>query len=67
MTIEKIRETDTKELDGQQKEMQDQMFRMRFQMSMGQAEGLKKYRQLRKDRARILTVLRQRELEAKKG
>lgn len=67
MTIEKIRETDTKELDAQHKDMQDQMFRMRFQMSMGQADGLKKYRQLRKDRARILTVLRQRELEAKKG
>jgi large subunit ribosomal protein L29 len=67
MTIEKIRETDTKELQGQQKDMQDQMFRLRFQMSMGQTEGLKKYQQLRKDRARILTVLRQRELEAQKG
>jgi large subunit ribosomal protein L29 len=67
MNIDKIRDTDTKELQGQQKEMQDQMFRLRFQMSMGQTEGLKKYQQLRKDRARILTVLRQRELEAQKG
>lgn len=67
MTIDKIRETDTNDLATQQKDMQDQMFRMRFQMSMGQTDGLKKYRQLRKDRARILTVLRQRELEAKKG
>lgn len=67
MTIDKIRETDSKDLESQQKDMQDQMFRMRFQMSMGQSEGLKKYRQLRKDRARILTIMRQRELEAKKG
>jgi large subunit ribosomal protein L29 len=38
------------------------MFRLKFQMSMGQMEGLKKARAMRKDRARILTVLRQREL-----
>ncbi|MBL8232821.1 MAG: 50S ribosomal protein L29 [Bryobacterales bacterium] len=67
MTIDKIRDTDTKELQGQQKDMQDQMFRLRFQMSMGQMDGMKKYQELRKDRARILTVLRQRELEAQKG
>ncbi len=33
------------------------LFRLRFQMGMGQSEGLKKYRNLRKDRARLLTVL----------
>ncbi|MCS7026917.1 MAG: 50S ribosomal protein L29 [Bryobacteraceae bacterium] len=67
MTIEKIRETDTKELEGQQREIQEQIFRLRFQMAMGQMDGLKKYRELRKERARILTVLRERELEAQKG
>lgn len=68
MKAEKIRQVDTNELQGQVKDMQEQMFRLRFQMSIGQADGLKKYRELRKDRARILTVLRQRELEAaKKG
>jgi large subunit ribosomal protein L29 len=36
------------------------MFRLRFQMSLGQADGLKKYRETKKDRARILTVLRER-------
>ena len=38
------------------------MFRLRFQMSMGQADGLKKLRVLKKDRARMLTILRDREL-----
>jgi len=41
----------------------EQMFRLRFQLSMGQADGLKKLRSLRKERARMLTVQRQRELD----
>ena len=32
------------------------MFRIKFQMSMGQSEGMKKYRELRKERARLLTI-----------
>ena len=68
MKADKIRQIDTNELRTQISDMQEQMFRLRFQMSIGQADGLKKYRELRKDRARILTVLRQRELEpGKKG
>jgi large subunit ribosomal protein L29 len=47
--------------------MEEQMFRLRFQLSMGQTDGVKKVRELRKDRARMLTALRERELaEAKK-
>ncbi len=40
---------------------QEQLFRFRFQMGMGQKEGLKKYRDLKKDRARMLTVLREKQ------
>ena len=61
MTAEKLRELDITELDKQATEIQEQLFRIRFQMSMGQAEGLKKYRNLKKDRARILTLLRERQ------
>ncbi len=46
--------------------MEEQLFRLKFQMSMGQMEGLKKMRAMRKDRARILTMLRQRELAGAK-
>ena len=58
---EKIRALDAAELDKQMRESAEQAFRLRFQMSMGQSDGVKKVRLLRKDRARILTVLRERE------
>ena len=67
MNGEQIRGTDTAELKNQLEEGQEQMFRLKFQMSMGQSEGLKKYRELKRDRARILGVLRERELAEQKG
>jgi len=62
MKADKIREIDTDELKRQEHDARDQMFRLRFQLTMGQADGLKKLRALRKDRARMLTTLRDREL-----
>ncbi len=59
---ERARALDTNEIEKQMRESNEQMFRLRFQMRMGQLEGLKKYRALRKERARMLTVLREREL-----
>ncbi len=61
MKAEKIRALDTRELQNQLRDMEDQLFHLRFQMGMGQMDGLKKYRTLRKDRARILTILDERE------
>ncbi len=61
MTAEKLRELDSTELDKQAADIREQLFRIRFQMSMGQTDGLKKYRNLKKDRARILTLLRERQ------
>ena len=62
MKAEKIRELDSDELRRQASEIHEQNFRLRFQLSMGQSDGLKKLRNIRKDRARILTILRDREL-----
>jgi large subunit ribosomal protein L29 len=62
MRADKLRELDSDELRRQVAEMREQNFRLRFQMSMGQTDGLKKVRAMRKDRARILTILRDREL-----
>jgi len=59
---DKHRALDTAELEKNFRESAEQMFRLKFQMSMGQMEGLKKYRSLKKDRARMMTVLREREL-----
>jgi large subunit ribosomal protein L29 len=67
MKAEKIREIDSKDLATRLKEADEQMFRLKFQMSMGQSEGLKKYRELRKDRARMRTVLGERERSEQKG
>jgi large subunit ribosomal protein L29 len=61
MKADKVRELDANELRNQAKDAAEQMFRLKFQMSMGQTDGLKKYRQLKKDRARMLTVLHERE------
>ncbi len=61
------RDVDNAELTGQAQETQEQLFRLRFQIGMGQTEGLKRYRELRKDRARMLGVLRERELDPAKA
>ena len=62
MKVEKIREIDTEDLKRQANDTREQMWRLRFQLTMGQTDGLKKLRQLKKDRARMLTTLREREL-----
>ena len=67
MLAEKIRQLDENELRNQQREIAEQLFRLRFQIGMGQMEGLKKYRALRKDRARLLTVLRERRVAEREG
>ena len=64
MRAEKVRDLDNAELNVQLREMTEQIYRLRFQILMGQSDGVKKYRTLRKDRARVLTVLRAREMAA---
>ena len=59
---DKARALDAAELSKQLREGSEQMFRLRFQMRMGHMDGLKKLRSLRKERARMLTVQREREL-----
>ncbi len=50
------------QLEVQQRELAEQIFRLRFQLSTGQAEGLKKLREAKRDLARIKTLLRETEL-----
>lgn len=59
---EKTRSLDNAEIQKQLSDSAEQMFRLRFQMSMGQTDGLKKLRLMRRERARMLTILREREL-----
>jgi len=62
MKADKIRELDSDELRRQAADIREQSFRIRFQLTMGQTDGLKKLRNIKKDNARILTILRDREL-----
>lgn len=68
MKAEKFRDLDTLALERQLQDVNAQLFHLRFQIRMGQTDGLKKYRGLRKDRARIETVLTERRTaESRKG
>ena len=63
--IEKFRDMSGSELEHQEHELAEQVFRLRFQIAAGQAEGLKKMREARKDLARVKTLLRENELRKK--
>jgi large subunit ribosomal protein L29 len=65
--IEKLRDQDTPELNERQNELSEQVFRLRFQLSTGQAEAVTKLRTARKDLARVKTLLRERELRKANG
>jgi large subunit ribosomal protein L29 len=64
MDAEKIRNLTEAELRQQERELNDQLFRLKFQLKMGQTESLKKIRGLRKDVARVKTIMREKELAA---
>ena len=64
MKKDKLSGLDPAEMQAKLKEIEDQSFQLRFRMSMGQTEGLRKIREMRKDKARLLTYLRARELKS---
>ncbi len=61
MKVGDIRELSVDDLRGREKDLDDQLFRLRIQKSMGQLEAPAKLRGLRRDLARIKTILRERE------
>ncbi len=63
MKKDKMRGLDPAEMQNKLREMDESSFRIKFQMAMGQTDGLRKLREMRKDRARLLTYLRERELK----
>ena len=66
MEAEKIRNLTDEELRHQEREMSDELFKLKFQLNMGQTESLKKIRGLKKDIARVKTITRQRQVAAAK-
>lgn len=66
-SMEKFRELDANELGIQEHELGEQIFRLRFQLTTGQAESVKKLREARKDLARVKTLQRAQELGLRTG
>jgi len=67
MKKDNLRGLDPAEMQAKLTEIDEQSFRFKFQMSMGQTEGLRKLREMRRNRARLLTYLKERELGKKAG
>ena len=63
MKAAELRELAPDELGVKERELTDQLFRMRIQKSMGQLESPEKIRTVRRDLARIKTVMRQKRVE----
>jgi large subunit ribosomal protein L29 len=61
MKIEEFRDLGADELKQREKELDDQLFRLRIQKSMGQLEAAHKLKSLRRDVARLKTALREKE------
>ena len=61
MKAAEVREMGVDELRAREKELDDQLFRLRIQKSMGQLDAPVKVRELRRDLARIKTIIRQKE------
>ena len=61
-SVEKMRDLGTPELEARDHELAEQIFRLRFQLATGQAEAVTRLRAAKLDRARVQTLLREREL-----
>jgi large subunit ribosomal protein L29 len=64
MKADKVRNLTEEELRHQERDLADQLFKLKFQLNMGQTESLKKIRGLRKDIARVKTIIGERERAA---
>jgi large subunit ribosomal protein L29 len=59
MKAAEVRELTVDDLRAREKELDDQLFRLRIQKSMGQLEAPAKVKEIRRDLARIKTILRE--------
>ena len=62
--VAELRELPSEQLEERVRDLDDQVFRLRLQKSMGQTEAANKMKDIRRDRARAKTLLRERQIEA---
>ena len=67
LKLSEIRELSREEIEGRLDETKEELFNLRFQNATGQLDNYKRLGQLRKDVARLKTILRARELEGVRG
>ena len=67
MKASKLRDMTVDELRLQETQITDQVFRLRFQVAAGQVENPARVHELRKDLARVKTILREKALKAETG
>jgi large subunit ribosomal protein L29 len=60
--VEKLQDLGEPELEARERELAEQIFRLRFQLTTGQAEAVGRLRSAKKDFARVKTLLRERQL-----
>jgi len=61
MKVKEIRELNVDELKSKVTDLQDQVFRLRIQKAMGQLDASHKMRALRRELARVKTILAERQ------
>jgi large subunit ribosomal protein L29 len=61
MKARELKELTDDELRQKEKELTDQLFKLRFQHTLGQVENAMKLRNIRRDLARIKTILKEKE------
>jgi large subunit ribosomal protein L29 len=64
MKVSEIRELTVDDLRARVRELGDQVFRLRIQKAMGQLEAPAKVREVRRDLARMKTILREKDTQA---
>jgi large subunit ribosomal protein L29 len=64
MKASKLRDLSKEDLTQEESELREQLFKLRFQAATGQLESASRRRSVRRDIARILTILRERELKS---
>ena len=67
MKINKIKEMSSPELDKELGELKTELFKLRFSLATNGLDNPLKIKEVKKDIARVKTILRQRELEVVKS
>jgi large subunit ribosomal protein L29 len=67
MKAAELRDLADEELRGKLRELQEELFNLRFQLATGQIENVGRIRTVRRDIARMHTVLRQRQLDSQES